>query len=82
MKALDLDESLVEAHVAMAAIHLFFDWDLPGVQKELVRSKELNPNFIRIYNLEAYCFEISGNLADQHCSYEARLTARSVKSHQ
>jgi TolB-like protein/DNA-binding winged helix-turn-helix (wHTH) protein/tetratricopeptide (TPR) repeat protein len=64
MKALDLDESLVEAHVAMAAIHLFFDWDLPGVQKELVRSKELNPNFIRIYNLEAYCFEISGNLAD------------------
>lgn len=61
MKALDLDESLVEAHAAMAAIHLFFDWDLSAVQKELVRAKELNPNFIRIYNLEAYCFEISGN---------------------
>ncbi|MDQ1388781.1 MAG: hypothetical protein QOF56_2235 [Acidobacteriaceae bacterium] len=61
-KALNLDDSLVEAHVALAAIHLFFDWDLPAVRKELVRAKELNPNFTRIYNLEAYCFEISGDL--------------------
>jgi TolB-like protein/DNA-binding winged helix-turn-helix (wHTH) protein/tetratricopeptide (TPR) repeat protein len=64
LKALDLDESLVEAHVAMAAIHLFFDWDLPGVRKELVRAKELNPNFIRIYTLEGYCFEISGDMTE------------------
>lgn len=63
MKALDLDESLVEAHAAMAAIHLFFDWDLSAVQRELARAKELNPNFIRIYNLEAYCFEISGDVS-------------------
>jgi len=33
MKALDLDESLVEAHVAMAAIHLFFDWICQGCRK-------------------------------------------------
>ena len=64
IEALQLDETLADAHGAMAAIHLFFDWDLPNVQKELDRARELNPNFIRIYNLRAYCLEIEGRMDD------------------
>lgn len=60
MKALELDDSLVEAHGAMAAIHLFFDWDLDKVNGQLKRVKELNPNFIHWFNLKVYCAEIDG----------------------
>jgi len=44
MKALELDETLPLAHAALGRIHLFYDWDWPGAEKEFLRSLELNPN--------------------------------------
>jgi len=43
-KALDIDESLAEAHVALGFINFFFDWDWDGAERELKRGIELNPN--------------------------------------
>jgi tetratricopeptide (TPR) repeat protein len=42
--ALDLDD-LAEAHAAAADIRFFYDWDLPGAEREYLRSLELNPSF-------------------------------------
>ncbi|MGH9455126.1 MAG: winged helix-turn-helix domain-containing protein [Terriglobia bacterium] len=44
-RALALDSSLAEAHVSLAFIKLYYDWDWPGVEREFVRALELNPNY-------------------------------------
>ena len=44
-KALDLDESLAEAHTSLAFACLAYDWDWPGCEKEFKRAIELNPNY-------------------------------------
>src|SRR5262249_48575035 len=42
-KALELDDTLAEAHAALAYA-TFFDWDWPRVEREFKRAIELNPN--------------------------------------
>jgi TolB-like protein/Tfp pilus assembly protein PilF len=45
LKALALDETLAEAHVSLAVTKLVYDWDWAGVEAELKRAIELNPNY-------------------------------------
>ena len=44
VKALQLDESLAAAHVALCSIHTIYDWDWQEAEKECRRAIELNPN--------------------------------------
>lgn len=44
-KALALDSSLPEAHLAMAEALLYHDWNFVGAEKEFKRTLELNPNY-------------------------------------
>lgn len=44
LKALELDETLPLAHASLGKVHLYYDWDWPGAEKEFRRSLELNPN--------------------------------------
>ena len=44
-KALDWDDSLAEAHLALAEVRLYLDWDFPGAEKEFRRTLALNPNY-------------------------------------
>jgi tetratricopeptide (TPR) repeat protein len=44
MKALQMDDSLAEAHTSLAFIKLHFDWDWPGAEAEFKRAIQLNPN--------------------------------------
>jgi TolB-like protein/DNA-binding winged helix-turn-helix (wHTH) protein/Tfp pilus assembly protein PilF len=44
-KALDIDESLGEAHTTLAEAHKDYDWDWPACEKEFKRAIELNPNY-------------------------------------
>jgi eukaryotic-like serine/threonine-protein kinase len=43
-KALELDESLAEAHAEFGYIRLSYDWDIEANEKEFRRAIELNPN--------------------------------------
>lgn len=43
-KALELDDTLPEAHAALAEFKLFFEWDFDGAEKEFRRALELNVN--------------------------------------
>jgi TolB-like protein/Flp pilus assembly protein TadD len=42
MKALDLDETLAEAHCSLGRLRMFYDWDGPGAEKEFKRAIELD----------------------------------------
>ncbi len=44
LKALELDDNLAQAHLALAAIKMYHDWDWPGGEREFKRAIELNPN--------------------------------------
>jgi TolB-like protein/tetratricopeptide (TPR) repeat protein len=43
-KALARDESLPEAHMALARVKYAYEWDWPGAERELRQAIELNPN--------------------------------------
>jgi serine/threonine-protein kinase len=44
-RALDIDETLAEAHVSLAMVQKEYDWDWPGAGREFKRALELNPNY-------------------------------------
>ncbi len=44
MKALELDETLAEAHNALADVKKGYDWDWAGAETEYKRALELNPS--------------------------------------
>jgi len=48
-KALELDESLAEAHASLGSIKLFYDWDWTGAEAEFKRSMELDPGYAEAY---------------------------------
>lgn len=44
-KALELDDSLPDAHATLAAISFFYDWNWKRAEQGCLRSLELNPSF-------------------------------------
>ena len=64
LKALELDSSLAEAHVAVGHIKLWLDWDWPGAEREFKRGLELNPNLALAHNQYAMYLATLGRLDD------------------
>jgi TolB-like protein/Flp pilus assembly protein TadD len=44
MKALALDDTLAEVHIALAELKLYYEWDWEGARAAFIRAFELNPN--------------------------------------
>jgi serine/threonine protein kinase/tetratricopeptide (TPR) repeat protein len=57
MKALELDDTLAEAHAALAYAVLFADWDWPTTEREFKRAIELNPNSALSHSRYAECLK-------------------------
>jgi TolB-like protein/Flp pilus assembly protein TadD len=45
MKALEMDDTLAEAHASLASVKEKYDWDFAGAESEYRRAIELNPNY-------------------------------------
>ena len=45
MRALELDETLAEAHTSLARVLAIYDWDWTNAEKEFKRAIELNPRY-------------------------------------
>jgi serine/threonine protein kinase/Flp pilus assembly protein TadD len=56
LKALQLDDTLAEAHAALAYAE-FFDWDWPSAEREFKRASELNPNSALSHGRYAECLK-------------------------
>jgi tetratricopeptide (TPR) repeat protein len=59
-RALELDESLAEAHVALGSVSLTFDWDLEISEREFKRAIELNPSFANARTFYAGLLKMDG----------------------
>src|SRR6266853_1240143 len=44
MQALEIDDSLAEAHTSLGLVKEHFEWDWTGAEREFKRAIELNPN--------------------------------------
>jgi len=56
-KALEIDDTVAEAHASLVRVKSTYDWDWPGAEREFKRTIELNPNY-----LEAFTYYASGPL--------------------
>ena len=56
LKALQLDDTLAEAHTALAYAE-FFDWDWPSAEREFKQAIELNPNSALSHARYAECLK-------------------------
>jgi len=45
LKALEIDDTLAEAHASLGGVKADYDWDFAGAESELKRAIELNPNY-------------------------------------
>ena len=57
MKALELDDTLGEAHAALAYAVFFADWDWPRAEREFKRAIELSPNSALSHDRYAECLK-------------------------
>jgi eukaryotic-like serine/threonine-protein kinase len=53
-KALELDPNLVEAHVELGSMHMFYDFDWAASEREYKRAFELNPNYAPAHEYNAW----------------------------
>lgn len=61
-KALELDETLGEAHASLGFLRMFWHWDWQGAEIEFKRAIELKPNYATAYQWYALWLAAQGRL--------------------
>ena len=73
VRALQLDESLADAHDAMAANYLFYRWDWQRALMESTRSIELDPNSVVYHYFQSRIF-VTLNRMDEALEEQKKAT--------
>jgi serine/threonine-protein kinase len=74
-KALALDDTLAEAHSALAFIKTVYEWDWQGAEKEFKRAIELNPNYSNAHYFYAFAHLLSlGRMDEANAEIRRALT--------
>jgi TolB-like protein/DNA-binding winged helix-turn-helix (wHTH) protein/Tfp pilus assembly protein PilF len=60
MHALELDDSLAEAHTSLAFVKMHYEWDWSGAEKEFQRALQLNPSYATAHEWHAYLLMVVG----------------------
>ncbi len=63
-KALQLDQTLAEAHASMAYVKTYYDWDWVGAEEEFRRGLELNPNYADVHHSYSRFLASLGRVAE------------------
>ena len=61
-RAVELDESLAEAHCSLGYVKLYYDWDWNGAAQEYRRAIELNPKYATAHHGCAYYLVSMGRM--------------------
>jgi eukaryotic-like serine/threonine-protein kinase len=71
LKALQLDETLAEAHASLAWVKTRYDWDWSGGEREFRRAMELNPSYATAHDFHAGALQAMGR-SEEAISEEKR----------
>jgi TolB-like protein/Tfp pilus assembly protein PilF len=64
VKALELDDSLAEAHNSLAYIHFTNEWNWPAAEKEFKKAIKLNPKYATVHHWYAFKLAAMGRHDD------------------
>ena len=64
LKALEIDDTLGDAHTTLAWAKFTFDWDITGAEKEFRRALELNPSDARAHAWYGTFLALQGRVED------------------
>ncbi len=62
LKALEIDDTLAEAHASLALVKVFYDWDWTGAETEYRRAIELNPGYASAHHWYGWYLALMGRL--------------------
>jgi len=60
MRALELDETLAEAHTSLGRVLAAYEWNWTSAEKEFKRAIELNPHYATAHQWYGGCLEATG----------------------
>jgi TolB-like protein/tetratricopeptide (TPR) repeat protein len=63
-KALAIDGHLSEAHAALAAVSLFYDWEWTAAERGLHRALQINPSYALAHEWYGWCLLATGRTSD------------------
>src|SRR6267378_4405242 len=73
LKALEIDDTLGEAHTSLAKIKAVYDWDWPGAEREFRRAIELNPSYATAHQWYGEALGQMGRLDEAIAQYKRAL---------
>lgn len=62
LRALELDDSLAEAHVSLGAYYVFYDQNWPRAEQRFLRAIELKPNYGDAYHFYGHYLQAVGRV--------------------
>ncbi len=80
LQALELDDTLGEAHSTLGFCRLLFDWDFAGAEREYKRAIELSPNYANAHDGYSFYLKATGQheAAIQACKRAQELDPLSL----
>jgi tetratricopeptide (TPR) repeat protein len=72
LKAIEIDDTLAEAHTALGFIAFWYDWDWKTAEKHFLRALELDPNNANSHHAYAHLLSNTGN--HEKALVEAKLS--------
>ena len=69
-KALQLDDTLSEAHLSLGIVKLFYDWNVPAAAKALLRAKELDPHNVQVYHFNGHRLEFEAKFDEAIAEFQ------------
>jgi eukaryotic-like serine/threonine-protein kinase len=73
-KALELDDTLAEAHTSLAYVKLNYDWDWPGAEAEFRRAITLNPGSAEAHHWYAHLLVSAGRFEESLAESDRALS--------
>lgn len=64
LKALEIDNSLAEAHASLASVSMIYDWNWPLAEKEFRRAMQLDPDYATAHHWYAYYCASQGRMME------------------
>jgi eukaryotic-like serine/threonine-protein kinase len=73
MKALEIDDTLAEAHTSLGFVRMCYDWDFPEAEREFKRAIEINPNFATAHEWYGLFLMLMGRFDEARAEIELAL---------